>query len=231
MRRFPGQILRGGRNGSEVLLSEEQERWLKRWFPVTENARLAKAMGISIYAVRSHARRLGVSSKSEEGMKAINRRRGRVAARTNERNGCYERKRGHPVSEATLDGVRRRWERFHKGEGESAMAQLRRTDFERYKENMRLRSIQRKEMIHMEKLRVIYGLKRKTNLKAVVMKPFTRSQTQHRHSALNRGYLLAEDCSEGTRDRYTIFYDDETQRSKRFEENCIKDGFAIKKDE
>lgn len=230
MRKFPGKIERGGVNHNVVLLNEEQEEWLRKWYPVTENARLAKAMGVSIYAVRNHARRLGVCSKSEEGMKAINKRRGRAAARTNEKNGCYDRKRGHPPSEATIEGLRKRWEKVHDGIYDSPIIQMKRTDPERYKENMRLKSELRKELIRKEKLRVIYGLERKTILKAVVMKPYTKSQTHHRNSALNRGYLLSTDCSEGSPDRYVIFYDDDTVRSEKFEKNCIKDGFKIIKD-
>lgn len=94
-----------------------------------------------------------------------------------------------------------------------------------------MRSKNRKEMIRKEKLRIIYGLERKTSLKVVVMKPYTRSQIAHRFNALKRGYLLDEDCSEGQPGRYVIYYDDETQRSARFETNCIKDGFTFQRDE
>jgi hypothetical protein len=86
-------------------------------------------------------------------------------------------------------------------------------------------------MIAKEKRRIIYGLERKTNLKIVVMTPYKRSQIHHRYSALKRGYLIDTDCSEGQPGRYVIYYDDETQRSARFEANCIKDGFTFKRDE
>ena len=86
-------------------------------------------------------------------------------------------------------------------------------------------------MIAKEKRRILYGLERKTNLKVVVMTPYKRSQTAHRHNALKRGYLLDTDCSEGQPGRYVIYYDDETQRSEKFEANCIKDGFTFKRDE
>ena len=78
-------------------------------------------------------------------------------------------------------------------------------------------------MIAKEKRRIIYGLERKTNLKTVVINPYTRSQIHHRFNALKRGYLLDMDCSEGQPD-------DETQRSARFEANCTKDGFTFKRD-
>jgi hypothetical protein len=86
-------------------------------------------------------------------------------------------------------------------------------------------------MISKEKRRIIYGLERKTKLKVVVLNPYTRSQLHHRCNALKRGYLLDMDCSEGQPGRYVIYYDDETQRSAKFEANCIKDGFTFKRDE
>ena len=55
MRTFPGTIKRGGKNRREVILNEEQEAWLVKWYPVTENKRLAKAMGVSIDAMRKYA--------------------------------------------------------------------------------------------------------------------------------------------------------------------------------
>lgn len=231
MKKFPGTIERGGKNHHEAILNEEQKAWLVRWYPVTENKRLAKAMGVSLEAMRNYARRLGVKGKSATGMAAIRKRAGKAAAKTNERNGCYERKRGKPVSEATRQGQIKRWQDVREGRRLSPMEELKQRDPKAYAENMRLKSELRKEMIRKEKRRVIYGLERKTSLKIVVMNPYTRSQTCHRHSALKRGYLLDTDCSEGSPGRYVIYYDDETQRSARFEANCIKDGFTFKRDE
>ena len=151
--------------------------------------------------------------------------------KTNERNGCYDRKRGHPVSEATLAGNRKRWEEYRAGLRESTYETLRRRDPKKYESISKMRSKNRRELIAKEKLRIIYGLERKTRLKTVVMKAYTRSQRHHRHNALLRGYLLDEDCREGQPGRYVIYYDDETERSEKFEQNCIKDGFRFERDE
>ena len=230
MKRFPGTIERGGHNHRVVILNEEQEAWLVKWYPVTENKRLAKAMGVSTDALRNYAYRLGVNGKSDAGMAAIRKRQGKAAAKTNERNGCYDRKRGHAPSEATLKGIRRWWEEYHQGLRESPYAMIKRTDPKRYQAIKETRSHNRRELIAKEKRRIIYGLDRKTNMK-VVMTPYKRSQLHHRCNALKRGYLLDMDCSEGQPGRYVIYYDDETQRSARFEANCIKDGFTFKRDE
>lgn len=212
------------------VLNDEQREWLQAWFPTIENKRLAKAMGISLYKLHCFARELGLI-KSEEGWKAIKRRQTRAMARTNERNGCYDRKRGHAPSEATLEGNRKRWAEYRAGLRESPQETAKRKHPRKWKASLKKRSENRRELIAKEKRRMIYGLERKTAIKVVVLCPYKRSQIHHRCNALKRGYLLDEDCSEGSPGRYVIYYDDKTERSARFEDNCIKDGFTIKRDE
>ena len=212
------------------VLNDEQCEWLRLWFPKTENKRLAKAMGISLYKLHCFARELNLT-KSEEGWRAIKRRQTKAMAKTNHRNGCYDRKRGHAPSEATLEGNRRRWEEYRQGLRELPQDTAKRKHPKLWKASLKKRSENRKEMIAKEKRRIIYGLERKTKLKCVVMKPYTRSQVVRRTSALKRGYLLDMDCSEGQPGRYVIYYDDKTERSKLFERNCIADGFTFQRDE
>ena len=212
------------------VLNDEQRAWLCRLFPTIENKRLAKAMGISLYKLHCFARELNLT-KSEAGLRAIKRRQTKAMVKTNRKNGCYDRKRGHAPSEATLQGNRRRWEEYRQGLRESTYETLKRTNPKRYQAVKEKRSQNRKELFRKERLRIIYGLERKTSLKVVVMKPYTRSQIAHRHNAMKRGYLLDMDCSEGQPGRYAIYYDDDTHRSAKFEDNCIKDGFTFKRDE
>lgn len=79
------------------------------------------------------------------------------------------------------------------------------------------------------KLLLMSGQKitRCTNLR---QQPYTRRQIDLRRSALDRGYLLDEDISEGSRGRYAIYYDDETPRSARFEETCKRHGLRVEKE-
>lgn len=79
------------------------------------------------------------------------------------------------------------------------------------------------------KLLLMSGQKitRCTNLR---QQPYTRRQIDLRRSALDRGYLLDEDISEGSPGRYAIYYDDETPRSARFEETCKRHGLRVKKE-
>ena len=211
------------------VLNDEQRAWLCQWFPTIENKRLAKAMGISLYKLHCFARELGLT-KSEEGWRAIKRRQTKAMAKANHKNGCYDRKRGHAPSEATLEGNRRRWEEVRAGLKELPQDIAKRKHPKKWQASLKKRSDDRKDMIRKEKRRIVYGMERKTSLK-VVVKPYTGSQTSHRYNALKRGYLLDMDCSEGQPGRYVIYYDDKTERSAKFEANCIKDGFTFKRDE
>ena len=230
MKPFPGNVEMTKGKVHRRVLNDEQLSWLRRWFPVTENCRLAKAMKISEYKLHEFARENGLT-KSEAGLRAIQKRRAKKMARTNERNGCYARKRGHPPSEATMEGNRKRWEEYRAGLRDSPIDTIRKHEPKRYQAILTKCSETRRKQIADEKRRVIYGLERKTRLTCIVMKPYTKSQLHHRNSALKRGYLLDEDCREGQPGRYVIYYDDETQRSEVFEQNCIADGFRIERDE
>lgn len=231
MKPFPGELGKEKRGSRWFLvLNEDQKAWFVKWFPVTENKRLAKAMGVCISTVQKFASELDIR-KSEAGMKAIKRRQTAAMLKANIRNGCYDRKRGHPVSEATMAGNRRRWEEQRLGIREDAAAKMKRENPKKYAEWMRKKSEERKELIRKEKMRVVYGLERQTTLKAVVLKPYTRSQIHHRHMALEYGYLLDEDCREGQPGRYIIYYDDKTDRHPRFEQMCLANGFTFQRDE
>lgn len=224
MKEFPGKIRKVAHG--RIVLDDAQIEWLRKWYPTVENGRLAKAMGVGKSKIYCLASEYGLT-KSESGMRSIMRRRAKAMLKTNIKNGCYDRKRGHPPSEATLEGCRRRWREFHEGKRESTYEALRRRSPKRYEEAMRKLSASRKELIRKEQLRADYGLERRTRLNMIVVYPYTRSQVYHRHAALQKGYLLDEDCSEGTEGRYVIYYDAETDRSERFERNCEADGFSI----
>ena len=79
------------------------------------------------------------------------------------------------------------------------------------------------------KLLLMSGQKitRCTNLR---QQPYTKRQIDLRRSALDRGYLLDEDISEGSSGRYAIYYDDETPRSERFEATCRRHGLSVEKE-
>lgn len=166
MKPFPGKIAlihRGRVNFYS--LNEEQEAWLREFYPEHSNRELMESMGVSYPTLYNFSKKFCLR-KSADGMKMI------------------------------------------------------------YKQA----AAKRMQMVKYERMRRMsgYAPRRFNNIK---VKPYTKSQVRHRHRAMKRGYLLDEDNSEGSEGRYTIYYDDETNRCPVFERNAIRNGFNFKKNE
>ena len=223
-------VTKKGREGVkrvyEYVLTDEQEAWLRKWFPEVENSRIKEASGIKDATLHRFARALGLT-KSEKGLRGIKKRQAAHVKRLLERNGYYDSLRGRSPSEATRRATAQMWKDVREGRRESPVSIMKREHPRRYRKWMQRKSVERKETIRKEKLRVVYGLERKTNLKCVVMCKYTKSQTAHRYNALRRGYIVMEDCSEQGGERYNIYYDDDTVRSDEFEKNLCGDGFSV----
>lgn len=226
MRRFPGKLERNPTGFHEYILTPEQREWLCHYFPIVENTRLMKASGMSHSTLHRFARDLHLT-KSEKGIRAIKRRQAAHIRRVCERSGYYDKLRGRAPSEATRAATARMWQEIREGKREHPTHIMKRTNPRRYQQWMQRKSEERKQSIRMERMRMKWGLPRKTRLKSVVMQPYRRSQVAHRFNALRRGYILADTCEEGSGHRYTIYYDNNTPRSEAFERNCIKDGFRV----
>ena len=209
------------------VLTPEQREWLCKWFPEVENSRLMTASGMSHSTLHRFAREFHLT-KSERGLRGIKKRQAAHIKRVCEKNGYYASLRGHPLSEACMQGTARMWQEIREGKREHPTRILKRTNPRKYRKWMQRKSEERRETIRKELLRVKYGLERKTRLKAVVMCKYTRRQTSHRYNALRRGYIVMEDCSESGGERYNIYYDDQTHRSEKFEKNLISDGFNVR---
>ena len=220
---FPGVI---ARKSKKIVLTPEQEDWLRTYYPMMGNARLVKLMGISIFPLYRFAQELGLK-KSEKYLSAVWKRRAQKAKRTCEKNGFYDSLRGKGCPDACRQAVKKMWQDVREGKRESPFSKMKRENPKKYRAWKKNMSTSRAELIRQEQLRLKYGMKRKTNLTMIISQPYTRKQHVHRHSALLRGYLLAEDCSEQGGERWNIYYDDQTQRSERFEQNLIKDGFHV----
>ena len=82
---------------------------------------------------------------------------------------------------------------------------------------------------HQERLRMLSG-HQQTRCFNIRMKAYTKNQLQCRYKATHfHNYIVydGKDLKDGDPDRWKIFYDDETQRSKRFEDTCKRYGFTI----
>ena len=74
--------------------------------------------------------------------------------------------------------------------------------------------------------REIMGLTRKTRWH-VVMNKFTISQKNHSHQAFIKGYILPD--GHDLKNRYVIWWDEDTKRGERFESNLARNGFVVKR--
>lgn len=222
----PLQMQPGKGNVMTYFLTDEQEAWMRHWYPVKENGLLMQESGMSHSTLHRFARQLGLK-KSARGLHAIKRRQAKSIKKTCEANGYYDSLRGKAPSEAAHQGTLRMWQEIRDGKREHPARIMARENPAKYAEWMQHKSEARKETFRKEQRRLMYGLPRQTKLVHVVLNKYTRSQTCHRYNALNRGYILTEDCSEQGGDRYNIYYDDETERSALFERNCEADGLHI----
>ncbi len=229
---FPGVLTKlpvpGGRDIAGVVykyfLTEDQREWFIKWFPEVENSRLMETSGMKSSTLHRFARELGLV-KSRRGLHRIKKRQAAGVKKKLEANGYYVSLRGKPVSEACHAGTVRMWQEIREGKRLHPIRKMKKDNPRKYRQRRQRISESRKRLFAKEKLRIKYGLGRKTRLH-IPLAPYTRSQTSHRHNALKRGYFFY-DGKLTDNDRYIIFYDDRTRRSERFEENLRKDHFNV----
>ena len=218
MKPYPGQTEK--RNGTFVL-TQEQKEWFCRWFPETENSRIAKAMGVSMSSMHRIKRELGLT-KSDKGMKAIKRRQAAHIKKVCEKNGYYESLKGRQPSEKCKAAYREylRSERY-----KHPSLILKEKNPRLYRKKMDERSRIRKELIGKDKWRVSVGLEQTTRMNLPQFN-YTRKEVNRRFLAKRRGYILG-DYSERYGERFTLYFDKDTIRTELFEKNCMADGFKI----
>ena len=194
------------------LEGELKERFCKL-FPKNSNRRMMTWFGIGFSTLQRFKREFGI----EKDMQAIRKQHAKDIKRICERNGYYASIRGKAPSEACLEATRRlRAEGFH------PMKQLKANNPRRYKQLMRKKSEQRKELYHKERLRAFYGLERQTNLR-IPSSPLS-------HRASSQKYAMIKACNyfaDPLGDPHIICYDSETQRSARREATAEKYGLKV----
>jgi hypothetical protein len=209
-----------------LVLTDEQKEWLCKWFPEVENSRLMEASGMSHSTLHRFARQFRLT-KSEKGIRGIKKRQAAHIKHVCENNGYYDSLRGRQPSEACRNATAQMWQDIQDGKREHPARILKRKNPRKYRKWMQRKSEERKETIRKETRRVLYGLERKTKLKCIVMCKYTKRQVSHRYNALRRGYIIMQDCSDQSGERYNIYYDDQTERTPIFERNLVNDGFRL----
>ena len=194
------------------LEGELKERFCKL-FPKNSNRRMMAWFGLSFSTLQRFKREFGL----EKDMKSIIRQQAKDTKRICEKNGYYASLRGKKPSEACFDGARKLF-----ASGFHQMKQLKATNPRRYKQLLRKRSEQRKELYRKEQLRAFYGLERQTNLR-IPTNPMSRRATAHK-------YAMIKCCNyfpDPDGDPHIICYDSETQRSERREATAEKHGLKV----
>ena len=202
---------KGGKD-EYYLEGEFKERFCKL-FPKNSNRRMMTWFGISFSTLQRFRRELGL----QKDMRAIRKQLAKDIKKICEKNGYYASLRGHALSEACREGARKlRASGFH------PMKQLKAKNPRRYRMVLRKRSEKRKELWHKERLRLKYGLERKTRLHIPL------NNIPHRAAA--HKYLMIRQCNyfaDPLGDPHIICYDSETQRSARREATAAKHGLKV----
>lgn len=202
---------KGGKD-QYYLEGELKERFCKL-FPKNSNRRMMTWFGIGFSTLQRFKRELGL----EKDMKAIRKQQAKDTKRICERNGYYASIRGKAPSEACLEATRQlRAAGFH------PIKQLKANNPRKYKQLMRKKSDQRKELWRKERMRMVYGLERMTNLRLPL-----NSLT---HAASACKYMMIRQCNyfaDPDGDSHIICYDSQTRRSEKREATAIRHGFTI----
>lgn len=236
---FPGELSRAAKykeyttrrgktsvmRSDGYVLTPEQEAWMCKWFPEVENSLIKEVSGMADSTMHRFARELGLT-KSKKGMKSIKKRQAARIKKACEKNGYYESLRGKKPSPQCFEASAIWWQEVREGKHDAPMTALRKKNKWKYNAVMKRKGRSLSETWRKEVRRAVLGIPLKTRLKIITC-PYTKSQTCHRHNALERGYIIVDDTSERGGERYNIYWDKRTKRAPIFEKNLIKDGFRL----
>lgn len=190
------------RDCTKIVLTDEQQQWLRENYATTYNKDCAAHLGISESSVHRWARQLGLK-KDPEWFHAVVLERVALMARLN-------RGHGNPgAKNLIIHGAKTR---FRKGQ----------TNRERYGEENERRRIQRaaatrRETLRKEKQRVRWGLPQQTKLRVIS----NRKATDARYALKRLGYIIPHRCA------FEAFVTSATKRSATVENRARQSGITI----
>ena len=194
------------------LEGELKERFCKL-FPKNSNRRMMTWFGIGFSTLQRFKREFGL----EKDMKAIRKQHAKDIKKICERNGYYASLRGKKPSEASIEATRRL-----RASGFTPINQLKANNPRRYKQLMRKRSEQRKELFRKEQLRAFYGLDRQTHLR-IPDNPMSRKAIAHKYAMIKACNYFADPLG----DHHIVCYDSDTKRSEQREATAAKYGLNV----
>ena len=202
------------KNGvSAYYLEGELKERFCQLFPKNSNRRMMAWFGIGFSTLQRFKREFGL----EKDMQAVRKQQAKDIKKICERNGYYASIRGKAPSEACMEASRQlRASGFH------PIKQLKANNPRKYKRLMRKKSEQRKELWRKERMRMVYGLERRTKLRLPL-----NSLT---HAASACKYVMIMECNyfaDPDGDSHIICYDSQTRRSARREATAAKHGLKV----
>lgn len=209
-------IYAGNKGGKS--LTDKQVRWIVNHYQHTKNNDILEKFGIGESTLHRVARKHGLK-KSRQFMKKMQAEITEKARQTCEAFGLYdelaERKR------AEMQAYKERGEEIPYGfrKGVSSIERLGRKKFE---ETMRKAQETRRQTIKSERRRLVFGMEQRTKMKLHIggFDERQRKKTCHRHLFRKHGYIVE-------RGGNTIYYDEQTRRSKQMEANAPMYGLKI----
>ena len=197
----------------EYYIEGELKERFCQLFPKNSNRRMMAWFGLSFSTLQRFKREFGL----EKDMQAVRKQQAKDIKKICERNGYYASIRGKAPSEACMEASRQlRASGFH------PIKQLKATNPRKYKQLMRKKSEQRKELWHKEQLRAFYGLERQTKLR-IPDDRMSRKASSQKHAMIKCCNYFADPLG----DPHIICYDSETQRSARREATAAKYGLNV----
>lgn len=185
-----------------IILTDQQETWLKKHFKHTKNEEIAERFGISKRSVNRLAEKRGLT-KSWQFMKKCQLETAAAANRSHRLNGTYPPK-GYKIPGGEKN-------RFKKGE-----KPIDRLGAKREAERVAKSVESRKKTFKLEKARALFGLPRQTKLQ-VIQRP--RKQVHMRYYLRKKGYIIERGSN-------VAYYNSETQRSLELESRPMT-GFTF----
>ena len=201
----------------EYILTPELARELKRLYPVTMNRDLMGLFGLSFSTLQRFKRELGLKKND----KVIKRKHTQMVKRICEQNGYYESIKGKRPTPQCIEASRKWW-----AQGNSPKKILKENNPRKYKAMCRKQGEQRRARFADERKRLRIGLEQNTALH-IPQFAYTKQQVSARYNAIRRGYILG-DMRVRFGERYTIYWNKETERSLIFERNLDRYGFTLK---
>lgn len=187
-----------------------------RLYPITMNRDMMRMFGISFATLQRLKRELGLQKNKA----VIIRKQAEVCKKVCEANGYYDSIRGKAPSEACMEATRQL-----RATGWHPMDTVRKNK-RRYNRLMQQRSERRKELMRKERMRVDYGLERKTNL-VIPYDPFGKKRMSFRNTCKRVGYIPGN--AYNPLERWIIFYNAGTHRGTIREQHGTALGFKFQR--